>query len=224
MERTDESITWHTGALPQETLRALEFFAKQEWLKNSSWYLAGGTALALQGGHRVSVDLDFFLPKKDFAVNEVLKYMPEPDWQTDSAAEGTIYGTYRGAKMSFIAYPFFVPKEPPLKYGTISVLAARDIAVMKIVAISQRGRKRDFIDLYWYCLNYETLIEVLRRLPGQYPTVAHDYHHILKAMLYFADAEDDPMPELRLKASWEEVKAYFRKEVPAIAKKIIGLE
>ena len=165
MERTDESITWHTGTLPQETLRALEFFAAQEWLRDSAWYLAGGTALALQSGHRVSVDLDFFLPKTDFRVNEVLKHMSEPDWQTDSAAEGTIYGTYRGAKMSFIAYPFFVPKEPPLKYGVISVLTARDIAVMKIVAISQRGRKRDFIDMYWYCLNREPLIEVLRRLP-----------------------------------------------------------
>ncbi|MBI4128310.1 MAG: nucleotidyl transferase AbiEii/AbiGii toxin family protein, partial [Parcubacteria group bacterium] len=77
---------------------------------------------------------------------------------------------------------------------TSHLLDIRDIAVMKIIVISQRGRKRDFVDLYWYAQHVEPLGAVLERLPDQYPTVAHDYHHILKSLIYFADAEEDPMP------------------------------
>lgn len=64
---------------------------------------------------------------------------------------------------------------------------------MKVIAISQRGTKRDFVDLYWYCRNQEPLIDILHRLAKSYPSVGHDYHHILKSMIYFADA--DPTPQ-----------------------------
>jgi len=217
-------MKWQTGVLPAATVRALDFFAQARWLTGSHWYLAGGTALALQVGHRSSEDLDFFTSEKTFAVNDVLQHLMEPDWRTTDAEEGTIYGECLGAKTSFIAYPFFVLKEKMLMYGAISVLSARDIAVMKIIAISQRGRKRDFVDLYWYSMNKEILIEIVKRLPDQYPSVAHDYHHILKAMLYFDDAENDPMPVLNFKTDWKMVKDYFRREVPKIAEELLGLK
>jgi hypothetical protein len=97
----------------------------------------------------------------------------------------------------------------------------RDIAVMKIVAISQRGRKRDFFDLYWCAHNIEPLLEIIKRLPEQYPSVAHDYHHILKALVYFDDAETDPDPELNFKVSWKQVKTFFKKEIPLIMNKLV---
>ena len=61
-------------------------------------------------------------------------------------------------------------------------------------------------------------------MPDQYPSVAHDYHHILKAMLYFDDAENDPMPVLNFKTDWKMVKDYFRREVPKIAEELLGLK
>lgn len=222
MERAHPKINWHTSVLPPATLRALDFFSKEAWLPGP-WYLAGGTALTLQVGHRSSEDLDFFTHEKDFAPNDVLKYLSEPDWKSGRVEAGTVYGEYRDAKVSFIAYPFFVPKDKMLEYGNVSMLTIRDIAVMKVVALSQRGRKRDFLDLYWYSKNEEPLADVLRRLPDQYPTVAHDYHHILKSFVYFLDAEDDPMPVLHFKADWNEVKKYFRREIPRIAEKLLGL-
>ena len=222
MERAHPEISWHTSVLPPATLRALDFFSKEAWLPGS-WYLAGGTALALQVGHRISEDLDFFTPNKTFEPNSVLQYLSAPDWKSGRVEAGTVYGEYREAKVSFIAYPFFVPKERMLAYGNVSMLTVRDIAVMKVIALSQRGSKRDFTDLYWYSKNREPLGDVLRRLPEQYPTVAHDYHHILKSFLYFPDAEDDPMPRLNFQADWEEIKAYFRLEVPRIAEELLGL-
>ena len=64
---------------------------------------------------------------------------------------------------------------------------------------------------------------MIRRLPEQYPGVAHDYHHILKSMVYFDDAEDDPMPRLHFNADWETIKEYFKKEVPAVARELLEI-
>jgi hypothetical protein len=59
---SDNKIKFHFDVLPKETKKALDFLSNQKWMEKSEWYLAGGTALALQSGHRKSVDLDF-LPK-----------------------------------------------------------------------------------------------------------------------------------------------------------------
>ena len=65
---------WHTDVLPVATKKALTYLSDQVWLKRSRWYLAGGTALALQVGHRNSVDLDFFLPADNFQAVTVLRH------------------------------------------------------------------------------------------------------------------------------------------------------
>jgi len=208
---------------PLPTITALEKLSEMSWLADSSWYLAGGTGLALQAGHRVSVDLDFFLPEDDFNQQQVLTYLTCPQWQTDIVEKGTVYGTLVGARVSFLAYPLFVPVKNFVLYKNIKILHEADIAVMKLVALSQRGRRRDFYDLYWYALNREPLLEVIKRLPKQYPKVAHDYHHIVKSLVYFADAEEDPEPELMFKADWGDVKSYFQKEAKEIARTLLKL-
>lgn len=217
------SVAWQLEVLPKATRQALDFLATQEWLKQSDWYLAGGTALALQTGHRQSVDLDFFTPEKTFTANSVIGQFSANDWTTEVGRDNTVFGTLRGAKVSFIAYPPFKSVVTPKWYGTVRVLDSRDIAVMKIIAISQRGRKRDFIDLYWYAQHREQLVDVLRRVPDQYATVTHDFHHILKSMMYFADAEEDPMPTLFFEADWKTVKAYFQREVPKLARELLRI-
>lgn len=212
---------WHFEVLPEETRRALETLAEASWLKDSSWYLAGGTALTLSVGHRSSVDLDFFTTEGSFSITSMTERLSMHGWTTDILKEDTIYGRLHGAQVSFIAYPFFVPRVPKLQYGNVAVLAPEDIAVMKVVAVSQRGRKRDFIDLFWYCTHREQLEVVLRRLRDQYPSVAHDYHHILKSLVYFADAENDPMPDLHFKTDWGIIKQYFLSEAPKAMRSLV---
>lgn len=218
-----QTINWCLDILPPKTRKAFLILSKQTWLRYSKWYLAGGTALALQAGHRSSVDLDFFLPQADFRIAYLLKHFEGLDWRAKVAKEGTIYGELLGAKVSFIAYPFFAPQEKPLWHGKIRVLNKIDIAVMKVVAISQRGRKRDFFDLYWCVKNLMPLAQILEKLDKSYPTVVHNYHHILKSLTYFADAELDPTPKIFFKASWREVKNFFKKETPRIARKLLNL-
>ena len=213
---------WHYETLPRQTKKALMFLSEEKWLKESSWYLAGGTALALQTGNRKSLDLDFFTENKDFDTEELLaRFSANKDWVLNFSRKNTIYGQLLKAKVSFIAYPFFIPKQEPLWHGVIKVLQAKDIAVMKITAISQRGRKRDFFDLYWCAKNIEPLEEIIKRLKVQYPSVAHDYHHILKSLVYFEDAESDPEPQINFYPSSKKIKNFFIKEIPEIAEKIM---
>ncbi len=213
---------WHYEILPRQTKKALMFLSEEKWLKESGWYLAGGTALALQAGNRKSLDLDFFTENKDFDMEELLaKFSNNKDWVLSFNRKNTIYGQLLKAKVSFIAYPFFIPKQEPLWHGAIKVLQARDIAVMKITTISQRGRKRDFFDLYWCAKNIEPLEEIIKCLKIQYPSVAHDYHHILKSLVYFEDAESDPNPEINFDIGWKKVKNFFIKEIPEISEKIM---
>ncbi len=219
-----DKMIFRFETLPRATKKALDFLSSQKWLGNSNWYLAGGTALALSTGLRKSVDLDFFTPVPKFTTESVMvNFNKDVNWETTFEEPNTLYGSLYKAKVSFIAYPFFVPKQKMLNYGNVKILQALDIAVMKIIAISQRGRKRDFFDLYWCAKNIEPLESLIKRLKVQYPSVAHDYHHILKSLTYFDDAESDPAPVLNLDVSWSEVKKYFQKEVPQIVKKLIKL-
>ena len=208
--------------LPLATRRAFLKCVTLPIFKTGGWYLAGGTALNLQVGHRQSVDLDFFTTKGDFKTLAVERFMKnQGDWETTLTESGTLYGKFLKAKVSFIAYPFFKPSKEVLFCGTVRILSPRDIAVMKVIAISQRGRKRDFFDMYWHCLNNEPLARVLERVFKQYPSREHNLGHFLKSLVYFADAEADPEPQILFKADWKTVKAYFRKEVLRITNKMI---
>jgi predicted nucleotidyltransferase component of viral defense system len=220
-----DTIDSNFKIIPPETTRAFVFLSQQSWLADSHWYLAGGTALALQVGNRESVDLDFFTTDQDFDTRELVKnFSGNAEWGTTINKKNTLYGQLFSAKISFIAYPFFIPQQNRIQYGSINILAVTDIAVMKIIAVSQRGRKRDFFDLYWCAHHIESLDNLIKKLPVQYPSVAHDYNHILKSLVYFDDAESDPEPELYFKATWKEVKDFFEKEIPKITAEIIGLK
>lgn len=211
--------------LPRIVQRAFLACTKLSFLTCSGWYLAGGTALALQGGHRKSVDLDFFTTEAKFPESLVERELQSTNyWKTTYREAGTIYGTFMEAKMSLIAYPFFIPSEKKLCCGTIKILLLSDVASMKILAISQRGRKRDFVDLYWYCTRHELLDLVIYRAIKQYPGQENNIPHILKSLTYFADADNEPMPPLFFKATWREIKNYFEREIPRITRKLLDLK
>src|SRR3989338_8328402 len=144
-------------------------------------------------------------------------------WHTSLRAQGTLYGTLKGAKISFIAYPFFQPSPHRIVCGHVPILLPPDIASMKIIAMSQRGKKRDFVDLYWFLHHGERLTSLIARTLEQYPNKEHNVPHILKSLTYFADAEQDPMPELYFKIDWPTIKAYFCREVPRVTHELLQL-
>ena len=211
--------------LPRATKRAFLECIELPLFSKFPWYLAGGTALALQEGHRQSVDLDFFTVRSGFAeLSTERQLLKTSSWVTSLRQEGTLYGTFYKAKMSFIAYPFFLPSKEKILCGELSMLLSGDIAVMKIVAISQRGRKRDFVDLFWYARQKEPLGEIIKRTVEKYPGQERNLNHILRSLIYFDDAEDDPMPKLFFKATWKQIKDYFITETVRAAGSLLGLK
>jgi len=179
-------------------------------------YLAGGTACALQIGHRISVDLDFFIPR-EFNAKELTRSLKKiGKFELDRQSWGTILGDFEKVKFSIFVYKY--PALFPFKslYG-INILDLRDIAAMKIDAISTRGIKRDFIDLYFICQKGISLNEILSLYDRKYGSLASNLVHIQKSLVYFVDAEASTIPKMLKKAAWEKVKRYFEGEVKRLA-------
>ena len=175
-------------------------------------YLAGGTALALQLGHRISYDLDFFT-QEEFDEQALLPEIEKiSNFQLERLAWRTILGKFKDVKFSifYYKYPLLYSAK---KFGMINITDIRDIAAMKIAAIASRGTKRDFVDLYFICRETMSLLDVIRVYDEKYRNLAATEIHIMKSLIYFEDAEPDEMPEMLKKASWEDIKKYFEGEI-----------
>ena len=170
------------------------------------FYLAGGTGCAMHLGHRMSQDLDFFTPV-DFSPSELwaeLKRIGEctPDY----TEAGTWVGEFIGTKAGFFHYAYPLLGKTGAFLG-LAVASLEDIGCMKIEAIVGRGRKRDFIDLYFLLremgFDLELLLELFR---NKYAYSPANGVHVLKSLIYFVDADADPEPVMLVDYSWPEIK------------------
>ena len=133
-----------TKAISTETRTTLALLGKSNLLKEA--YLAGGTALALHLGHRLSFDLDFFTAKEFNPLETARKLQGVLDLKVEKTTKGTILGIIKNIRFSLFLYQYKL-LSPCKKFLGINISDIRDIAAMKIVAISERGVKRDFVDL-----------------------------------------------------------------------------
>lgn len=169
-------------------------------------YLAGGAGLALQLGHRRSVDFDWFT-RRTLPPTEVLSDMqslglPVHVRQND---EGTFLGQVGGIDYSVFRYRYDLVGRC-VEFEGCKLASLKDVAAMKMTAIVQRATKRDYVDLY-AIFNTESVdlgdaVSTMRRkFPGVDPSLA------LRALTYFDDVDKQPMPEMLAKMSWDDVKA-----------------
>lgn len=182
----------------------------------SEFYLAGGTALALLLGHRISVDLDFFCVE-NFSTREIAERLSKQGHlEISSESEGTLNGLLDGVKISFFKYPYklLFPKK---EYEGVYIADERDIAAMKILAISGRGSKKDFVDLFVLLKEY-SLEDILGFFDAKYKEYNYNILHILKSLIYFSDADLDPEPVYLKLISWDEVKETIKKIVDEYTK------
>jgi len=204
--------------LSKKAKESLVLLGKSQLLKDA--YLAGGTALCLQFGHRFSYDFDFFT-RKDFdskiLVQRIKKLLP--DLKLERKAWGTILGYIGKTRFSlfFYNYPLLLK---PHEFLKIRIADVKDIAPMKLSAISDRGRKRDFIDLYFIIKIKKilTLEEIFRLYDKKFKLLKQNKFHILKSLSYFEDANKEEMPKMIEKVEWSEVKKFFKEETKRISK------
>jgi len=211
------------AVLPKNTKESLAVLGKSKLLENA--YLAGGTALALQIGHRVSVDFDFFTDQifnEKSAVRE-LNNLPAR-FQLERLAQGTIVGYFNKTRFSLFFYNYPLLAKPK-KFLNINIADIKDIAPMKLAAISDRGVKRDFIDLYFILKEkFYTLPEVFALYDKKFKVLNQNKLHILKSLTYFEDAEKNPLPKMLKDVDWPEVKKFFEKETKSFLRNFYGLK
>jgi len=176
-------------------------------------YLAGGVAVALRWHHRQSRDLDLFTPSLDPSTRiEAISAMSR-ETRIMSQAEGTLYLEVAGVPTSWIRYryPLLAPLES-IDGIAIPIASLDDLAAMKLSAIAGRGAARDFWDLHEILTRRnESLASALQTFQRKYSS--HDAGHVVKSLVYFADAEAAPLPGDLSDDHWRQVKRDFERWV-----------
>jgi hypothetical protein len=182
------------------------------------FYLGGGTAVALHLGHRQSLDLDWFTGRTIDDPLELAKDIQDRgvELHVGSAHRGTLHGTVRGVRASFLEtrYPLLNSPIAWTEFGC-SLAGLDDLAAMKLLAVSQRGSRKDFLDVYALCRHGVSLGVMLECYRKKYSV--DDIARILFSLCYFDDADPMPMPTMLLRITWEEVKDSLRTWVRAMA-------
>ena len=193
----------HTEVLEPGTLGILKAVLNCDTF--NSFNLVGGTALALQFGHRLSIDLDFFTNEpfdKELAKAELADI---GNWQTNSENKIGLRGQLNGVKMDFITYRY------PLMEAAVIIDSVRTLAQSDISAIMNRGAKKDFYDIF-FLLKKHTFAQLCDWYKQKFET--NNLFMLLKSLTYFDDAEATETPVLVAKnIQWETVKKTLLNEV-----------
>lgn len=172
--------------------------------------LVGGTALALQYGHRQSIDLDFFgtLAVEQDEIIEMLSSVGS--FSIHNRSKRILQLILRDIKVDIIDYSQYKWIDDPVIEDGIPLASPKDIAAMKINAIEGRGTRKDFVDVYFLMQHY-SLSELLDFYAQKYPN--HSFFRALLSLNYFEDAEQQAMPKMQIPVSWEEIKSTIIAEV-----------
>jgi len=194
-------------AVDPNVLTLLKSLMKTQGL--SGLRLVGGTALALQIGHRKSIDLDLF-GKLELDEYELITLLRE----TGNVSQLNITPNIKSylindIKVDIVNYPYEWIS-PCVKEDEFRLAGMDDIAAMKLAAITGRGTRKDFIDIF-FLLNIYKLNEMIHMYKQKYPEGSEFL--ALRSLGYFKDAEQEPMPVMIETLDWELVKKKLLREV-----------
>ncbi len=190
------------------TLELLRHLMAESYLQGCR--LVGGTALALQYGHRSSVDLDMFgdVPDDDQALLEILESFGEVQGKKTSKYIKTF--VVDNIKVDFVNYSRYPWIDDAVVEDGLCLASPKDIAAMKISAIEGRGSKKDFIDLY-FLLQHYALEEILGFYVQKYPQ--YSMFRVRMSLTYFEDAENQENPKMFEKVGWNTIKESISQKV-----------
>lgn len=172
----------------------------------NNFYMAGGTALALHLGHRKSFDINLF-SEKDFNVEQYSQVILRLNGKILREEKGTIDAVIDEVKLTLLHYPYkLLEKFHMIK--RLKVADIKDVACMKVVAISQRADKKDFYDIF-EALKVISPTEIKELFLKKYGDKKINCYHILKSFFYFDDIDDSPDPISLQQTTWDEIKEYF---------------
>ncbi len=207
-----------TEVLSPNTLKAIRWIAP----KTSDFYLAGGTGLAIQIGHRISNDLDFFTPNDFVPENLIDAIRPT---RVLLMQKGTLHCEWDGVKISFLHYAPLLLRSP-LPWEGMALAHTDDLAAEKLKAIAQRGSKKDFFDLYALSKIGYDIETICRLFWKRFASYGANAYHVIKSLIFFEDAEQEPDPILRWTDSdftWQETKRFFLRHFDVFERHLVRL-
>ena len=190
----------HVETVSPSTLDLLRRLQRMPELVNMR--LVGGTALALHLGHRKSIDLDLF-GNFDPTVS-YRKILSDAGYSTEGSESGTVQSLrVENVKVDLVNYPYpWI--DDVLVEGDVRLAGLKDIVAMKLSAVANRGRKKDFIDIARLLDDFplDQMFDLYKKKFS-----VSELSFPLRGLMYFDDAEEDPMPEmLGNSLTWENVK------------------
>ena len=190
----------HYKSVSAELLELLEFIMNQR--EFDEFKLVGGTSLALQMGHRISIDIDLFGASEidEDLFLEVLKKFGTV--QVIKKSKNILICSVNGIKVDFVNYQYRL-LESPLLEENIRLVKKKDIAAMKVNAIAGRGSIKDFIDVY-FLLNEFSINEMIGFYLQKYPDGSE--FMVRKSLTYFDDADNEEAPIMFQSITWKEIK------------------
>jgi hypothetical protein len=200
---------FHEEVLPTEQRRVLNKIGA--WCKKRDFYLGGGTAVAIQLGHRRSLDLDWFSPAERFDSSALVQELRMDGIPIDvkEVGRGALHGLIDGVRVSFLRYRY------PLLGDFIEwpeyrcrMACLDDLACMKLAAAAQRGEKKDFFDVVAICSGPVPFDRALELYSKKF--AIKSIGHVLMSLCYFDDARTEESPELLSEMSWDEVQETLR--------------
>lgn len=179
------------------------------FLKFPPFYLSGGTALALQLGHRTSLDFDF--NSRDKFDSKSLFVNIKNANRTDDTLQVEI----NDVSLSIFYYPYELIDDF-VNFEGLKLAGLCDIAAMKVIAIIQRARQRDFVDIY-YLIKELGMNPIMEAVYKKYPWYLDNNMIVLKSLTFFDEADNDSEAKritvFDSNISWEKVKLEIKREV-----------
>ena len=196
------------------TLKQKKIFDKLKYFPD--YYLVGGTALALQIGHRISIDFDLFSEKEipSWILPRIKKIFKDSKIEiiVDHSEQLTV--SVDGINLTIVKYPF-----PPIfklkKYKGVKLLSTSEIAAAKAYALGRRATLKDYVDLYFVLkekyLDLSKLIEITKKKYKEF-----DPRLFLEQLIYLKDVEDMEIQFLKSKVTKKEIGIFFKNQVKKI--------
>jgi hypothetical protein len=210
-------MRWHKEVLERPQLRVLK--AMGPAMTRAGLYLGGGTAVALHLGHRRSDDLDWFGQAERGDMLSLVAELAKGglELEVEDVQRGTVHGSVSGMRTSVLtyAYPFLNPPSRASGLGC-KVASLEDLAAMKLSAVTQRGSRKDFLDVFAIGLERIPLPDMLELYSQRYRI--ENLAHVLIGLTYFDDADKDSMPLMLWDVGWAEVKRALREWVKELTR------
>lgn len=187
------------------------------------FYLAGGTALSLQIGHRRSVDFDFFSAADEVdekSRDEIIAGFSSFPAQVIESTDGNLFMIVDDIRIGFFGYGYPLVGELSI-CENVFLASLIDIGLMKCDAIISRGSRKDFYDLF-FILKSLQLDSLFLLSEKKYPLFRDFPLMVLESMTLFDNADRDVQPELLHAIPWDLVKQFFIEQAHRLSNNWFG--